>query len=417
MEGRRVYYEFGSFRLDGPARRLLRDGHSVALTAKAFEALLALVENGGRLVAKDELMRRLWPDTVVEEANLTQTIFVLRKVLRERPGEHNYIATIPRRGYQFVAQVREVPIDDSAATGGSSDAPSVTIGADPERRAPAPARSVAVLPFTSLTPQDRNEYIGLGMADALITRLGNLHQIIVRPTSAVRPYAGMGRDAIAVGRELAVDAVLEGAVQRAGERIRVSVQLIGVQTAAPMWGERFDEQFTDIFEVEDSISERIAGSLIANLSREEKQRLTKRYTESPVAYECYLKGRFHWNRRTDDDLRKAIAHFQGAVEHDPGYALAYAGLADCYTLLASAGYDAEPPREALTKARRAATKALNLDQDLAEAQTSLALVKFRMDWNWNRRGARVRACDRTKPQLRLRSSFLFATALRARTRR
>ena len=383
MEGKRVY-EFGPFRLHSGTRRLLRDGQPVVLTAKAFDTLLALVEHCGRLVEKDELMRWLWPDTVVEEANLTQTIFMLRKVLGERPGEHSYIATIPRRGYQFVASVREAPPADRSATLRSSATAAAEVGTVPERRtaAGAPTRSLAVLPFTSLAPEGGDEYLGLGMADALITRLGNIREIIVRPTSAVRRYVGVTPDAATAGRELAVDAVLEGFVQRAGERIRVSVQLISVQAAAPFWGEWFDEKFTDIFSLEDSISQRIAGALSANLTGEEKRRLTKRYTHDPAAYESYLKGRFHWNRRSEDDLKKAIAHFERAVEQDPGYALAYSGLADCHTLLGSAGYDAEPPREAFAKARSAAMKALEIDQDLAEAQTSLALVRFRMDWDW-----------------------------------
>jgi tetratricopeptide (TPR) repeat protein len=160
------------------------------------------------------------------------------------------------------------------------------------------------------------------------------------------------------------------------------VQLISAQNASPIWGDWFDEKFTNIFSLEDSISQRIAGALSATLTGEEKRRLTKRYTEDPVAYESYLKGRFHWNRRTEDDLKKAIAHFERAERRDPNYALAYSGLADCYTLLGSAGYDAETPREALAKARRAAMKALEIDQDLAEAQTSLGLVRFRLDWDW-----------------------------------
>lgn len=382
MEGTRVY-EFGPFRLDSGARRLLRDGQPVALTAKAFDALLALVENYGRLVEKDELMRWLWPDTIVEEANLTQTIFILRKVLGESPGEQNYIATIPRRGYQLVAPVREAPLTDRSAAVRSSPLAAVEIGRTSVRsEAALPMRSLAVLPFTSLVPGGFDEYLGLGMADALITRLGNIRQIVVRSTSAVRRYVGVSPDAVSAARELSVDAVLEGSVQRAGERIRVSVQLISVQNASPIWGDRFDEKFTDIFSLEDSISQRIAGALSATLTGEEKRRLTKRYTEDPMAYEAYLKGRFHWNRRTEGDLKKAIAHFERATERDPNYALAYSGLADCYTLLGSAGYDAEIPHEALAKARGAVMKALEIDQDLAEAQTSLGLVRFRMDWDW-----------------------------------
>jgi DNA-binding winged helix-turn-helix (wHTH) protein/tetratricopeptide (TPR) repeat protein len=379
FDDRRVY-EFGVFRLEAGTRRVLRGGAPVPLTAKSFDALLALVEHRGRLVEKDELIRWLWPDRIVEDANLTQTIFLLRKVLGESPGEHTYIATIPRRGYQFVASVREVAALEPTALRSDASVPTEILGSKPVEAAGMP--SLAVLPFTSLAPESGDEYFGLGLADALITRLGNLGQIIVRPTSAVRPYLGTSPGAVTAGRELVVDAVLEGSVQRAGERIRVSVQLVSVQNTTPIWGDRFDEKFTDIFSLEDSISQRIAGALSATLTGEEKRRLAKRYTEDPVAYESYLKGRFHWNRRTEGDLKKAIAHFERATERDPNFALAYSGLADCYTLLGSAGYDAEIPHEALAKARGAAMKALEIDQDLAEAQTSLGLVRFRMDWDW-----------------------------------
>ncbi|MBI2187927.1 MAG: winged helix-turn-helix domain-containing protein, partial [Acidobacteria bacterium] len=375
-EDRRMY-TFGPFRLDAGTRRLLCGGEPVALTAKAFDTLLALVEHRGRLVEKDELMQWLWPDRAVEDANLTQTVFLLRKVLGESPGEHRYIATIPRRGYQFVASVQEVAAVEPATASASPELP----GSRPAEAAAMP--SLAVLPFTSLAPESGDEVFGLGLADALTTRLGNLGaKIIVRPTSAVRSYVSTSPGAVAAGRELAVDTVLEGSVQRVGERIRVSVQLVSVQTAAAIWGERFDEKFTDIFSVEDSISERIAAALAANLTGAEKRRLTKRYTDSPTAYESYWKGRFHWNRRTAGDRQKAVRHFEVAIEQDPDYALAFSGLADCYALLGSAGYDAEPRRELLAKARTAAMKAIAIDQDLAEAHTSLGLVKFRMDWAW-----------------------------------
>jgi len=363
-EDRRMY-EFGPFRLDAGTRRLLCGGEPVALTAKAFDTLLTLVEHRGRLVEKDELMQWLWPDRAVEDANLTQTVFLLRKVLGEGPGEHTYIATIPRRGYQFVAAVQEVAAVEPATASASIEFP----GSKPAEAAAMP--SLAVLPFTSLASQSGDEVFGLGLADALTTRLGNLGaKIIVRPTSAVRSYVSTSPGAVAAGRELAVDTVLEGSVQRVGERIRVSVQLVSVQTAAAIWGERFDEKFTDIFSVEDSISERIATALAAKLTSAEKRRLTKRYTDSPTAYESYWKGRFHWNRRTAGDLQKAVRHFEVAIEQDPDYALAFSGLADCYALLGSAGYDAEPRRELLAKARAAAMKAIAIDQDLAEAHTS-----------------------------------------------
>jgi DNA-binding winged helix-turn-helix (wHTH) protein/Tfp pilus assembly protein PilF len=358
-------YHFGPFRLDASKRGLQREGQAVPLTPRAFDTLLALVENRGRVVEKDELMRRVWPDVVVEEANLTQNVFTLRKALGEGSKEQRYIATVPRRGYQFVAEVREsVEALPAPARGGNSP------------------RSLAVLPFTTLGGEDVEDYLGLGMADALITRLGNIRKIVVRPTSAVRPYVGQTPDPVSAGRSLGVDTVLEGSIRQAGDRIRVTVQLVSVEAAAPIWGQCFDERRTDIFSVEDSISTRLAAALVASLTAEEKQRLRKRYTDDEEAYDAYLRGRHHWNARTEDGLRNALQEFERAIARDPEYALAHAGLADCYTLLGSAGYSLLPPREALGRARTAALKALDIDPELAEAHVSLALVRFRLDWDW-----------------------------------
>jgi len=365
----KTFYEFGAFRLDPGKRLLLREGQPVPLTAKAFDTLLALVENRGRVLEKDELMRLVWPDTIVEESNLSQNVFTLRKVLGEQPHEHLYIATVPRRGYQFVAEVRQTP--------GTSAAPTLTASAS----SPGP-RSLAVLPFISLGPKDTDEYLGLGMADALITRLGNIRRIIVRPTSAVRAYIGQTPDPVAAGRSLGVDMVLEGSIQRAGERIRVTVQLVSVGVGAPVWGERFEERVPAIFAVQDSISLRLAAALVPSLTAEEKVRIERRYTDDHDAHDAYLKGRHHWNTRTEEGLKKAVRHFEEALARDPGYSLAHAGLADCYTLLGSAGYGTVPPQEALARARAAALKALEIDPELAEAHASLALVKYRLDWDW-----------------------------------
>jgi DNA-binding winged helix-turn-helix (wHTH) protein/tetratricopeptide (TPR) repeat protein len=366
---RKPFYEFGPFRVDPGRRILLRETRPVVLTPKAFDTLLALIENRGRVLEKDELMRLVWADTVVEEANLSQNVFTLRKALGEGPQENAYIATVPRRGYQFVAEVRETPV------------PSVpTAGLPPQRV--EPPRSLAVLPFTSLGVSTMDDYLGLGMADALITRLGNIRRLSVRPTSAMRPYAGLTPDPVAAGRSLGVDMVLEGSIQCAGERIRVTVQLVSVQAGSPVWGECFDERLTDIFTVQDAIAGRLAAALVSNLTAEERLRVARRDTADHEAYHSYLKGRYHWNTRAEEGLKKAVQHFEQAIARDPGYALAHAGLADCYTLLGSAGYGVLPPAEALDRARAAATKALEVDPDLAEAHTSLALVKFRLDWDW-----------------------------------
>jgi TolB-like protein len=239
--------------------------------------------------------------------------------------------------------------------------------------------SIAVLPFKPLGTEGSDEVLGLGMADALITKLSNLRKIVVRPTSAVLKYTGPGHDPLAVGRELSVDSVLDGKIQKLGDRVRVTVQLVRVRDGLPLWAEKFDEQFTSIFAVEDSISEQVTKALVLKLTGEEKKQLSKHYTESPEAYQLYLKGRYFWNKRAAEDLEKSIKFFEQAIGKDPNYALAYAGLADAYSVLANTPL---PQRDAMSKAKAAAMKALELDDTLAEAHTSLALVKMSYDWDW-----------------------------------
>jgi serine/threonine protein kinase/TolB-like protein/Flp pilus assembly protein TadD len=362
-------FAFGPFRLDPGSRRLLRDGHPVPLPPKAFDVLLTLVEQRGRLVEKEELLRRVWPDVVVEEGNLTQHVFTLRKLLGETQADR-YIVTVPRRGYQFVAEVLEIPRGPARPVHRETDADT--------RSQP---KSLAVLPFAPLGLDESDQYLGFGMADALIMRLGNLRQVIVRPTSAIRRYVGVAADPTVAARDLRVDLVLEGSIQRANERVRVTVQLVSAETGAALWGARFDEPLNDILAVQDSIAERVATALVPKLSPDEHRRLAGRGTDDVAAHQACLKGRYYLNRRTHDAIGKAVEQFEQAVARDPHYALAYAGLADCHTLLGSAGYEANA-REAMDQARAAAVKAVALDDELAEAHAALALVRFRLDWQW-----------------------------------
>jgi len=364
-------YEFGPFRLDVAERLLLRDGEPMLLAPKAFDTLLVLVANCGRILRKDDLLKAVWPETIVEENNLSQYISALRKALGDDPNGHRYIETVPKLGYRFVARVidaREVLAEEQ--TGAKESA----------RSEGAPVRFIAVLPFKYLGGEGGDEYLGLGIADAIITRLSNLRQIVVRPTSSVRKYASLAQNPIAAGRELRVEAVLEGNIQRAGNRIRATVQLISVRDEAPLWAEKFDVEFGDIFTVEDTASEYVARALIMKLTSKERELLTKRYTEDSEAYQLYLKGRYYWNKRSQGGLRAASSYFQQAIDKDPSYALAFAGLADCYNL--HSYYGEFPPRESFPKAKAASTRALEIDDGLAEAHTSLAFVRAWYDWDW-----------------------------------
>ena len=248
------------------------------------------------------------------------------------------------------------------------------------KEASARITSLAVLPFKPIGGEDEDDYLGLGMADALITKLSNIREINVRPTSAVRKYGAQSQDPMAAARELGVEAVVEGSVQKVGEQVRVTVQLVSVRDGTPLWGQKFDEQFSNIFAVQDQISEQVARALTLSLSGAEKERLTKRYTENSEAYRLYLKGRYFWNKRTVEGLRKGISYFNEAVEKDPSYALAYVGLADSYSLLSD--YGGLPPKEAYPQAKRAAMRAVELDERLAEAHATLAYIKTGYDWDW-----------------------------------
>jgi DNA-binding winged helix-turn-helix (wHTH) protein/TolB-like protein/Tfp pilus assembly protein PilF len=407
------FYEFGVFRVDAQERLLYREGEVVPLTPKVFETLLVLVQNSGHVLEKTELMSTLWPDSFVEESSLAQNISLLRKALGEGAGERQYIETIPKRGYRFVAQVTETKRETAdavppapaavAATNAEvfSRAPvarrvrriyvmvaavlicSVVTGffyarAYKNRRAKAEmaAKSIAVLPFKTLGTDDENGLLGLGMADALIIKLGKLPRPSVLPTGSVIKYTRRDSDALAIGRELGVDAVLDGTVQRAGERVRVTAQLVRLSDGKTLWSGKFDQQYGGIFTLQDSLSEQLAAALVSELTSNDRRRLAGgRLTQNTEAYEAYLMGLYFWNRRTEENLAKAIGYLQQAVEKDADFALAHAVLADCYYLCNTSGYKIMPRGEALRRSYESAHRALVLDDTIAEAHTTMAGIK------------------------------------------
>jgi DNA-binding winged helix-turn-helix (wHTH) protein/tetratricopeptide (TPR) repeat protein len=377
--------KFDHFTIDPERRRLLRDGEPVALTPKTFDTLLTLVRERGRVVEKSELMELLWPDTVVDENNLSQQISAARKALGERSDEGRFIRTVPGRGYRFVADVEEVwsaaamPPPSERRHGRRTPyviAIAIAVAAIVAfvllRQKPIPTRSLAVLPFRSLGTKD-DAYLGLGMADVLITRLSNVHGLVVRRASRADP------DPLAAGRELRAENVLDGTIQRTGDQVRVTVRLWSVRDGRTVWGDELDEKFTGIFAVEDAIAERLASALALRLSPEERKQLTRRYTENAEAHRAYLRGIYFSRMRTVDGFDKAVDEFHHAIALDPSYALAYAGLADAYYRESSVHMTLA---EAVAKSRAAATTALQLDDSLAEAHAALAVIEFRYDWNF-----------------------------------
>ena len=422
----------------------MRDGHPVPLTPKAFDVLMVLVQHSGHLVEKRQLLEAVWPSSFVEEGNLSVMVYALRKALGSDHADHTYIETVSKRGYRFAAEVRQIECAPYAVRSLTSRTPVETAAAPalaiasttiqpptsdwgqasplrlPEtRRQPmenrkrlmllvlalvpiiatgtflwwkvatgsktevvapnALARSLAVLPFTTIGEKDDDIYLGLGISDAVTTKLGNTRKVIIRPTSALARYVGASHDPEAAGREQKVDAVLDGRIQHSGDRIRLTVQLIRVSDGAQMWGDTFDEKYTNIFAVEDAVSEQVARSIRLELTGAEQKRLTQRPTENSDAYQAYVKGRYFWNKRTTEGLQKGLEYFQQAVTLDPAYAQAYVGIADSYALLGL--FTVMPPKVAFPKAKEAATKALEMEPELADAHATLGFVSFYYDWD------------------------------------
>ena len=239
--------------------------------------------------------------------------------------------------------------------------------------------SVAVLPFKPIGTEGQDNYLGLGMAEVLTNRLSSLNELAVQPTSATRPFDKSDTHPLDAGRAMKVEAVLDGAFQKLGNQLRVTVRLLRVNDGQTLWSGKFDESFSDIFKVQDSISSQVVKALALKLTEEKRSLLFRRYTENSAAYDLYLKGRFFWNKRTADGLQKASGYFEEAVTIYPDYALAWAGLADCYNLLSM--YDLIPPRESFPKARDAALKAMALDASLAEPHASLGWIRWVFDWD------------------------------------
>jgi DNA-binding winged helix-turn-helix (wHTH) protein/TolB-like protein/tetratricopeptide (TPR) repeat protein len=421
-------FEFGPYRVDAERRTLNRGDELVPLTSKVFDTLLALVANHDRVLLKDELMKLVWPDSFVEEVNLAQNVSALRKILGETPGQNRYIATIPGKGYRFVGNVRELNDLVAEAPPPIADAPPVAahaparnrsrlffiavcifaalagsvyiIGIAGRRQLSSQPRSLAVLPFRSLDRQN-DEHLGLGMTDAVITKLSNVRQLVVRPTSSVLRYSEIGVDPAKAGRELAVESLLDGKVQQSGDRIRVTVQLIRVDDGRPLWAQTFDDRFTDIFALEDSISEEVAHALAVKFGGPEQRELVRHYTSNVEAYRDYVQGRYFEYQFTRGGLNQALWEFDRAIELDPSYALAYAGLADAYT---TASEWVLPPREALPKAEAAARKALLFDDQLADAHAALAHALLH-EWKLAASGQEFKRALSLNPN---NTSFYFA---------
>ena len=414
-------YAFGPFLVDSETCELRRDGDPVALAPKAFATLLLLIEAGGRLLTKDELMKALWPDTFVLEANLSQTIFTLRKALGESGSEPRYIVTVPGRGYRFGSSVEEVfsreapspapPAWPGVAEGDRAEVGSagrsahhrLTIGVAIatvvlstvlagyvhwSRAAPHQPSSgrlmLAVLPFENLTGDAAQDYFSDGLTEEMINRLGQLdpQRLGVIGRASVMRYKGPAPQLDRIGNELDVGYVLAGSVRRGSGKVRIAAQLIQLKDQTQVWACTYDRDLRDLLAVQAEIAREIGNGIqiVLDNRRSPGAPVTSLSADSYEAYDLYLKGRYFWNKRTAEGLQQAVEYFTRASTRDPNYARAYAGLADAYALMS--GYSGRPQTEFMPQARSAALKALELDDGLAEAHTSLALVLEKLDWDW-----------------------------------
>ncbi len=421
------FYEFGPYRLDASRCLLHRDGETVPLTPKAFDLLLALVEYHGEIISKDELMQRVWPDSFVEDGNLTYNVSVLRKALGERAGEHHYIVTVPGRGYRFVAAVNEASSAEVEAAAPELNGASATRTTDInqsnettvnlstrvarprlafaivalavaalvvvggyllfKRRAPSPVgesgqtsiRTLAVLPFENGSGDAEMNYLSDGISESLINSLSQLPGLKVIARSSSFKYKGKEIDPQEIARALGVEAIVTGRVLQRGDNLSISVELIDTRDKTQVWGEQYNRRATDLQVVQSEISREIAAKLRLKLSSAEQQQLAKRETVNPQAYERLLNGRSYANNGGTENRKRAVECYQQAIALDPAYARAYAELSVGYMNLVIPGL--VDPKEFIPKAEAAALKALELDERLVEAHLALAWIKINT-WDW-----------------------------------
>lgn len=357
---RQTAWAFGDFRLDAGQRRLWRgDGAPVELTPRLFDTLLYFVERPGQLLDKRALIDTLWPGLVVEENNLNQAIAALRRALGDDRQASRYIQTVPRRGFRFVADVQ--PWTPAA----------------PAPQAAPPA--LAVLPFKPLLDEGRDPLLEVGMAESLIARLSTLPGIAVRSISSVRAYAGPDQDPALAARALQVDWIIDGTVQRDGDRIRVTARLLRADGTS-RWAGTFDERFTSVFDVQDMISDRVARVISPRLAAASARTVAAAGSTVADAYQLYLAARTQAQGMRPSGLRRSLELLRKAIEVDPDYALAHAGLAEIYRRLPFVTDGS--PTESFEAARAEALRALDIDPSLAEGHSGLGWVKFWYEWDW-----------------------------------
>jgi len=430
---------FGVFEFDLRSGELRKHGVRIKLQEQPCQILVVLLEHRGEMVAREELQRRLWPsDTYVDfDHSLNTAVMRLREALNDSSENPRFIETLPRRGYRFITPIQELngskseesvealsratpessllfPESGSAmqlsarqatphlGSRASATRLALVIGSllailiialvgvrlRLARRRSGPnsqlnqIKSLVVLPFDNLSGDKDQQYFTDGMTDELIAHLAKIRSLRVISRTSSMEYKDAHKSLSEIARDLNVDAVVEGTVLRSGNQVRITAELVQATTDRHLWAETYQSQLGDILGLQSQVASAIVNEIRVNLTPEEQHRLTSTLSVSSESYENYLKGRYYWNKRSQEGLTKAIEYFQRSIKEDPNYALAYAGLADCYSIIGSAIVGTVPSQDVAPKAKAAAVKALQLDDTLAEAQTSLATVRFNYDWDW-----------------------------------
>jgi TolB-like protein/DNA-binding winged helix-turn-helix (wHTH) protein/tetratricopeptide (TPR) repeat protein len=423
-------FHFGDFTLDVQEHTLKRAGQSVYLRPKSFATLAFLVEQRGRLVSKDELMDRIWQGVVVTDGTLTHSIEEIRRAIGDDPHHPQFVQTVPRIGYRFLADVRQsqeraveeelveeeeittlnVTFRDKAEAdtteekttralpGGFSSwvgpkrttimivaaAVVLVLSAAVLFRFPGGQRdaisSLAVLPFENLSHDPEEDYFADGLTDALISEIARIGRLRVISRTSVMRYKNTRKPLSTIAEELQVDGIIEGSVFRSGQRVRITAALVAAGEERRLWGETYERDERDMVTLIRAMARTLAMEIPIELTPAERSRLSTNASVDPALYELYLKGRYYWNKRTAEGFRKGIECFERVIALDPYYAPAYVGLADSYNMLGD--YDLLPPKLAFPKARAAALQALAIDQSSADAHASLAFSAMRYDWDW-----------------------------------
>ena len=358
---------FGECELDTDERVLLRGGRPVHLTPKAFQLLSFLAEARPRAVPKAELQEKLWPATYVSEGNLATLVKEARIAIGDDARQPIYIRTVHGYGYAFAGTVQQ---------------------------AQPGAHSIVVLPFENRTGDRDLEYLCDGIAENVTNAFSRVSRFrVLSPRTAFR-WKGSSEEPEAIGRQLHADTVIHGRVS-GRERLTIQVDAVDVAAGTQIWGHRFRPVAEELFRIEEDVAAEVIDALQLRLSDADQSRLVRRYTSNPHAYDLYLRGRFHWNKRTEEGLRRAIEHFERAVVADPEYALPHSGIADVY--VASGTRDLMAPREAFSHAMLSATRALELAPNLAEALVSLGAIAEVHQWDWSEAGRKFRRAIEVSP--------------------